>query len=141
MGTEMNLIGLLTERQLEIRQTCQKMWNCHYDVYIADSEWAALRAASAEALTISEMAKRLGISRQAVHKLVKSMELKELLKVYETPEYKNRKYIVITEKGKDYDIVYQKVKEELLEKIERTMGSDNTCQLKKLLSIDWGIGA
>lgn len=138
--TEKDLMSLLVEKQREIRRKCQKYWNEEQNISIAESEWMMLRHIKEDHMAASDLAKRLGVSRQASHKIVKGMEEKGLVTVNEKKEYKGRRCVHLTAQGDDYYRQYQKMKKHLLKEIEERIGSENTEQLKAILSIDWGLG-
>ena len=134
-----DLISIIAEKQRMIRRTCQNMWEQVHDLYISETEWSVLRLAIENTVTISEAAKCLGITRQASHKVVRSMEEKGLVSIHESEVDKNRKYIIPSETGRMYAKEQGKMKQSLVEKIEQTMGSENARCMKELLSMDWGL--
>lgn len=136
---EPDLISLIAEKQRAIRRTCQVKWKEVHGIYIADSEWAILELALKNTITISDAAKSIGITRQASHKLVRSMEDKGLVKIYESEVYKNRKYIIPSDLGKECADMQKKMKDSLVDKMEQTIGVQRTRELKEILSMDWGL--
>lgn len=134
-----DLISIIAEKQRMIRRTCQNMWEQVHDLYISETEWSVLRLAIENTVTISEAAKCLGITRQASHKVVRSMEEKGLVSIHESEVYKNRKYIIPSETGRKYAKEQGQMKQSLVEKIEQTMGLENARRMKELLSMDWGL--
>lgn len=134
-----DLVSIIAEKQRMIRRTCQSMWGKVHDLHISETEWAVLRLALESTVTISEAAKCLEITRQASHKVVRSMEEKGLVSVHESEVYKNRKYIIPSETGRMYATEQEQMKNSLVEKIEQTIGSENAQRMKELLSMDWGL--
>lgn len=137
---ETDLISLIAEKQRIIRRTCHFMWEKGHDVHVSDTEWAVLGLALKNTVTISEAAKSLEITRQASHKVVRSMEEKGLVSIHESEFYKNRKYIIPSELGKIYAEEQNQMKSSLVDKIELVIGSENAKWMKEILSMDWGLG-
>lgn len=138
---ENDLMSLISEKQREIRRKCQEEWNEQYDVSVPDSEWTVLGNAARESMTVSEMAKRLSISRQASHKIVRSLEKKGFVIMIDGEHYKNRKYIFLTKEGLYYNGLYRNMKENLVQEIEDNIGMEKSIMLREVLSKDWGLRA
>lgn len=136
---ETDLISLISEKQRAIRRTCQSMWEGTNEIHISDTEWAVLFLSLESMVTISEAAKNLGISRQASHKVARSMEEKGLVTIHESEIYKNRKYIIPSDLGKKYAEEQTRMKNSLVQKIEQTVGAENARNLKEILAMDWGL--
>ncbi len=75
---------------------------------VRDSEYAYITPAQSRLLahmggkpmSMAEISRRLGISRQAVHKTVVELVRRGILKVQDDPERGNSKLVVYTDKGK-----------------------------------------
>ncbi|HBN85965.1 MAG TPA: MarR family transcriptional regulator [Clostridiales bacterium] len=136
----LDLVDLLGERHLMIRKRLAEMWDTQGEshVTISNSEWFIMaKIFTQENPTIAQVAKQTDISRQAVHKAVKSLEAKELVK---TTNSTNRvKGLELTQTGKEsYDKILS-LKSELEEHIKQIVGVKNVELLKKILGTDWGI--
>lgn len=85
----------------------------------------------------SEVARRIGVSRQAVYKLLRNLEQKEIVSLEQDSERKNSKVIVITSKGeamiRDAIILLQGIEKELRDKI----GEESVDRLRAVLELDW----
>jgi len=86
----------------------------------------------------SELARRLGVSRQAAAKLLKNLIEAGLIRLEPAPDRRNTKWIVITEAGKA--AISRAVEE--LEKaerlLERRIGSGSAQALRAALEAEWG---
>ncbi len=86
----------------------------------------------------SELARRLGVSRQAIGKLVKNLVEEGLVKLETDPEQRNLKRIVITPEGEKW--INEAVGE--LNRMERTLaerlGEERLAVLREVLEADWG---
>ena len=86
----------------------------------------------------SELARRLGVSRQAVGKLMKNLVAEGLVQLEIDPERRNMKRIVMTDEGTRW--IREAVGE--LQKIEkalvRRIGGKRVAALRQALEADWG---
>jgi len=86
----------------------------------------------------SELARRLGVSRQAVGKLVKNLVKEGLVKLETDPDQRNMKRIVITSEGGKW--IDEAVGE--LDRMERSLaerlGEEKLAVLREALEADWG---
>jgi len=84
----------------------------------------------------SELARRLGVSRQAVGKLVKNLEDEGLVVLETDPEQRNMKRIVITPEGEKW--INEAVGE--LDRLERALsdrlGEERVASLREVLEAD-----
>jgi len=87
-------------------------------------------------VTISSIAKKIGISRQAVHKVVQNLAAKDFL-VLEHQNNKRDKQICMTSKGKELLKCRQEVMGKVEEEIAQKIGKEDLCELKKLLMCEW----
>lgn len=108
----------------------------HYKI-LTDAEARILAVLKGESLTISEVARRLEISRQAVHKTVANLVNAELLKLESIPDNARDKRIVFTKKGEEMKVSAAKLLRELESDVEAILGPDNFKTLKMLLAKDW----
>lgn len=89
--------------------------------------------------TISYVTKHVDISRQAVHKFVKSLESKGLIEITNSKNNNKDKCLHLTLLGEE---CYEKnlcLKAELEDKIAATIGDENFKILKDILKSDWGL--
>ena len=86
----------------------------------------------------SELARRIGVSRQAVYKLLKNLEKKEIVTLETDLERRNSKVIIITPKGE----LMIRGAVETLQAIETDLrgiiSSKSVDQLRVILEKDWG---
>jgi DNA-binding MarR family transcriptional regulator len=86
--------------------------------------------------TISAIAKKLGISRQAVHKSVQALAKKGYLFLQEG-EDKRERVICMTDDGQGLLKCRQEVMAKVEGIIEENIGKNELKELKKLLSLKW----
>ncbi|WP_286230133.1 MarR family winged helix-turn-helix transcriptional regulator [Neobacillus mesonae] len=137
----LDLIDLLSERHLLLREITEKLWNDSSEIYISNSEWFIMARIYKKQPTISYVSKNVDISRQAVHKFIKKLESKGLVEIMNVENNNKEKCIKLTPLG---DECYEKnaaLKASLEKKIADTIGEKQVAFLKDLLKSDWGVGA
>ncbi|WP_052502679.1 HTH domain-containing protein [Halarcobacter anaerophilus] len=87
--------------------------------------------------TSSELAKKLNISRQAIHKSINNLCSKGYLLLHNEETIKKNKHIYITEKGKELLICRNNVMKKVEKTVEEKIGKDDFLKLKELLKKDW----
>ncbi len=87
-----------------------------------------------QSTSISDLARRLGLSRQAVHKTVSELERHGILQVQTDPERANAKLVSYTALGKDLNREGARVIDEIESKLAKRIGKQGVDQLKQLLA-------
>lgn len=87
-------------------------------------------------VTVSSIAAKIGISRQAVHKIVKNLAQKGFLTL-EHQNSKRDKSIIMTQKGQELLKCRQEVMAKVEQNISQKIGEENFCKLKKVLTLAW----
>lgn len=104
---------------------------------LTESETRILATLRGETLTISEIARRLELSRQAVHKTISKLVQRELLQMEPVPGNARDKRIVFTEKGEAMKLAGSRLLREIEQEIESRIGTDNFTILKSILNQPW----
>ncbi|MDD1503611.1 MarR family transcriptional regulator [Lysinibacillus sp. CNPSo 3705] len=132
-----DVIDLLSERHELLRRLAEEKWNEQNDIYISNSEWYILGIIYKKQLTISDVAKNVKFSRQATHKIIKSLEVKGLVTVMSVEHSKKHKAIRMTEFGEDCFEKNQLCKAEIEKQLVNTIGEDQVSRLKNILNLNW----
>lgn len=135
----MNLIDLISERHIQLRDWCEKAWNDTSEIPISHSEWMIMARIYKNSPTISSISKDIAISRQAVHKFIKKLEAKGLVEIKSVENNRKVKCLQLTKFG---EACYEKnmAQKAMLEKqIADRIGMDQLALLKGLLTADWGV--
>ena len=98
----LDLVDILGERHFLLRSMTEKLWNDHSDIYISNSEWFIMARVYKRKPTIAYVSKRVGISRQATHKVIKSLEGKGLVEIHSLEKNKKDKCLCLTSLGEEY---------------------------------------
>jgi DNA-binding MarR family transcriptional regulator len=132
-----NLKGLLQEKLWLLDDRLkQKRLASRYKT-LTDAEARILATLRGEELTISEIARRLDVSRQAVHKVVSNLVKVKLFKLEPVPGSARDKRIVFTQEGKALRKEAEKALRELEQEVETAIGTKNFRLLKSLLGKKW----
>lgn len=132
-----DVIDLLSERHELLRRLAEEKWNEQNDIYISNSEWYILGIIYKKQLTISDVAKNVKFSRQATHKIIKSLEVKGLVTVMSVEHSKKHKAIRMTKFGEDCFEKNQLCKAEIEKQLVNTIGEDQVSRLKNILNLNW----
>lgn len=87
--------------------------------------------------TSSELARKLNISRQAIHKSISNLCQKDYLSLHNDETSKKNKHIFVTKKGEELLKCRNNVMKKVEKKVENHLGKENFIKLKELLQKDW----
>lgn len=133
------LFDLMKKRFLELNELLNNLWLYYSSKPISQSEWNIISQISAQSMLISEVSKQMSISRQATHKLIKQLEEKGIVEIFQSEHNKRDKCICLTHLGEQYYKKYMELKNELENDIRKKIGDQNLQNLKTILKSDWGI--
>lgn len=86
---------------------------------------------------MSELARRLKISRQAVHQLVTEGVDSGFLELLNSPTDKRIKMVQFSDQGKKMAEVALQEIDQAEEDLKAVLGAENVIQLRKILEMDW----
>ena len=135
----LDLIDLLSEHHILLRRISEKLWNDSSDINISNSEWFIIARIYQKQPTISYVSKQVDISRQATHKLIKSLESKGLVVVKNVENNKKDKCIKLTAFGEECYEKNESLKATIEKKIADHIGNEQLILLKDILKADWGL--
>ncbi len=112
---------------------------------VRDSEYAFITPAQSRLLAhmggqpmrMSELARRLAISRQAVHKTVTELSRRGILELRDDPDKPRSKLVVYTEKGRQLNRAGAHIIQQVEQRIGARIGTARLAELKALLGHDW----
>lgn len=136
---DLDLVDLLSERHNLLRKIAEKAWNNQSDIYISNSEWYIMARIYKKQPTISYINKNIEISRQAIHKFIKSLAEKGLVEVNNLENNKKEKWIQLTPLGEECYEKNEKLKAGLERKIIEKIGAEQVRLLKEILKMDWNL--
>ena len=88
-------------------------------------------------MTISDIAKKLGISRQAAQRTISELTNKKLLTLKSSTKNKSAKIVVLTPTGSECVRLAQKTYQELERNISQVIGPPKLSELRAALESDW----
>jgi len=106
--------------------------------YITPAQSRLLAHMAGRPASMAELARRLAISRQAVHKTVAELARRGILEVRDDPQRLNAKLVVYTEMGKQVNRAGAKIIDAIEARIGAKLGPDKLELLRELLAADWG---
>lgn len=142
MSSDLNsldLIDLIGERHLQLRKITEISWDGHSSIRLSNSEWFILDKIYNKQPTIAHVAKKVDISRQATHKLIKSLAEKGLVEIGTSKHNKRAKSTRLTELGEICYEQKQALKADLESKVAETIGPEQLQTLKEILKKNWGL--
>lgn len=86
----------------------------------------------------ADMARGLGISRQAVHTTIRQMEKKGIVEMNEDPSNRRLRLVQLTETGQQMRNDGMKAMEMILAELGQRIGKRKVAQLSDILATDWG---
>ncbi len=112
---------------------------------IRESPWPHITAAQSRLLALmggkpmsmSELGRRLAISRQAVHKTVNELARQGILDLRDDPDRGNAKLVVYTDKGRQINRAGAQIIERIERDLAQRIGEAALARLKALLAADW----
>jgi DNA-binding MarR family transcriptional regulator len=105
--------------------------------YITPAQSRLLAHMGGKPTSMAELARRLAISRQAVHKTVAELARRGILEIRDDPERRNAKLIVYTERGRQVNRAGAQIIERLEDRIAARLGRERLAELKALLEREW----
>jgi len=135
--SEPNLKQLLLDRSdWFAREIMRGVKHSDY-AFITPAQSRLLAHMGGKPMSMAELARRLAISRQAVHKTATDLARRGILEVRDDPERGNSKLVVYTDKGRQLNRAGAQIIERLEERIARSIGHDGLRRLKELLASEW----
>ncbi|ADL53905.1 MarR family winged helix-turn-helix transcriptional regulator [Clostridium cellulovorans] len=134
---DLNLIDLISEKHKRLRKEVIKLWLEKKGEEITDTESHLLAMLEIKSMTVAETARKIDLSRQAVHKCAKKL-INQGYIMMKCIEGNNRdKLIVLTEKGHEYCSEMLIIKRYIEEEVAKEIGHESVAMMKALLRKDW----
>ena len=86
----------------------------------------------------SDLARHIGISRQAVHKTLAEMAEIGLVELVPDPDDHRAKIVMLTSRGREWVDLARRVLSDLEHELEARIGSELMAGLQGALAVDWG---
>lgn len=105
---------------------------------LSHSQSMVMAYLASDGIRISELARRLGVSRQAAQKSVKELERLKLVKTEIDPTNSSAKTVVLTDQGKANVTAALNTFSEIESQLSNRIGSADLVSMRKMLEKDWG---
>lgn len=133
-----NLKQLLLERSdWFAREILERITHSAEYAFITPAQSRVLALMGGKPASMAELARRLAISRQAVHKTVAELARRGLLEVRDDPARGNSKLVFYTETGRELNRAGAKMIDRVEQRIAERIGAKGLMELKRLLGSDW----
>lgn len=87
---------------------------------------------------ISELARRIGVSRQAVHETVGELRRTGLVELVADPTNRSARLVVMTEEGRRSVRAARRIYADLERELASRLGPEKATELRRALESDWG---
>lgn len=135
MKKNLNLIDLISEKHIILRREVEERWAECEEEEISHTEALLLAKLYMGKVSIAEVARQANVSRQAMFKCAKKLEVRGYLKFVINEN--NTKHTELTDKGKEYCKKSMELKEQLEQDISEVIGIEKVELLKDLLNKSW----
>jgi len=105
--------------------------------FITPAQSRLLAHMGGKPMSMAELARRLAISRQAVHKTVGELARRGILELLDDPARGNSKLVAYTAKGREVNRRGAAIIEEIERGLASRLGEQQLAQLKALLATEW----
>jgi DNA-binding MarR family transcriptional regulator len=134
---EPNLKQLLLERSDWFAREIMKNVRRSEHAYITPAQSRLLAHMGGKPMSMAELARRLAISRQAVHKTVAELARRGILETADDPQRGNSKLVRYTEKGRGVNRAGAQMIQRIEADIASRLGESRLADLKRLLAQAW----
>lgn len=132
-----NLKQLLLARSEWFAREIMKGVRASEHAYITPAQSRLLAHMGGKPMSMAELARRLAISRQAVHRTVGELARGGILEVLEDPQRRNSKLVAYTERGRQVNRTGAQIIAGIEQRLARKLGARRFETLRELLEADW----
>ncbi|MEK9672695.1 MAG: MarR family transcriptional regulator [Rhodospirillaceae bacterium] len=108
---------------------------------LSGSQFMAMVLLDPDGTGISELARRIGVSRQAMHQMVGELESAALIETVPSPRDGRVKLVKLSLLGRTLEQKAGKALGQLENDLEGRIGADEMAALRRALTADWGPAA
>lgn len=102
--------------------------------FVSSAQSRLLAHMGGKPINMAELSRKLGISRQAVHKTVVELQRRGILELQDDPQRGNSKLVVYTQKGRQVNRAGAEIIDRVETQIAQRIGSADLQTLKALLA-------
>lgn len=134
---KLEIIDLISEWHTRLRAEIDASWNEESEMHLSNTEWHILTKIYNGMYVISDITGSLYITRQATHKHLKNLQVKELVEIVDNELNKKKKNVKLTSKGVYLIERYNELKDSLEFTLKQSIGEEPYSNLKNILSKEW----
>src|SRR5699024_1816586 len=134
-----NMMELLLDRYLWMQAAFEKAWEEQCNLVITTTQCKILSRIEKHGLPVVRKTKNYHITRQDIHKLIKNLSAKDLIKLYHMENNKKERCIALTELGHECYDIYTNIHAHIENQIAANIGAGEMESLKAILQSDWGL--
>nr|WP_321453471.1 MarR family transcriptional regulator [uncultured Carboxylicivirga sp.] len=135
--SKLTLVDLISEKHAQLRRKVEETWKNQSEIDLSHNEWYLLSKIEQQSITISQAASIIGMSRQAMQKIVKKLELRGFIISKFQEGNKRDKYLHLTKLGDECCQKNIEIKNELELDLRQKLGEKEVDRLKQLFIEDW----
>lgn len=133
----LNIIDLISEKHAHLRRMVIETWVEMGEERVSDTESYMLALIEKNALTVAQLGRIIGISRQGAHKCAKGLIERGYIMIENQDTNAKEKILSLTEKGLRFCRETLILKEKFEMEITNTIGEAHLKILKDCLSQNW----
>ncbi|MPM10017.1 hypothetical protein SDC9_56341 [bioreactor metagenome] len=133
----LNIIDLISEKHAKLRRMVIETWVERGEERVSDTESYMIALIEKNELTVAQIGKIIGISRQGAHKCAKGLIERGYIIIENQDVNSRNKILSLTEKGLRFCKETLILKEEFETNIINSIGEDKLKILKECLSESW----
>lgn len=133
----LNIIDLISEKHAKLRRMVIETWVERGEERVSDTESYMIALIEKNELTVAQIGKIIGISRQGAHKCAKGLIERGYIIIENQDVNSRNKILSLTEKGLRFCKETLILKEEFETNIINSIGEDKLKILKEYLSESW----
>ena len=133
----LDMLDALSERHGALRNIVENKANDKNGIHNSSSEWYIMAKLYVSKLTFVEVTQSVNLTRQAIHKAIKQLEEKELVKVENLVHNKKEKCVSLTDRGIECIEQYMTYKQSIEKHLAQVIGTEQLQLFKTILHQDW----
>lgn len=133
----LNIIDLISEKHAKLRKMVIETWVERGEERVSDTESYMIALVERNELTVAQIGRIIGISRQGAHKCAKGLIERGYIIIEDKDVNSRDKILSLTEKGSRFCRETLILKEEFETNIINSIGEDKFKILKECLSQNW----
>lgn len=138
-ANKLSIIDLISEKHASLRKKAEQRWAAHSNIKFSHAEWYLLSKVEQQSMTISQAAALLDMSRQAMQKHVKKLEMRGYLISSYIEGNKRDKFLALTKEGKVCCLQNNQLKAELEQELAKELGKNEVDKMRQLFLKEWTI--